>query len=139
MLAVLASRDSEGCRVSMPEPEPPGIGIIDGLAALVEHNESEQELVALFSMLLGEALVADHLAHGYFLQRYERIRANFAQRLREAQAAHDLAPGIDPDALANVLIAVLDGLQFQWLLDHSVDMSASYAALAEIIRAAGSA
>jgi AcrR family transcriptional regulator len=139
LLAVLASRDSEGSRISMPRPDAPSIGIIDGLAALVAHNESQPEVVALFSMLLGEAVAADHPAHEYFVQRYERIRTNFIQLLRQAQAAHELAPGIDPDALANVLIAVLDGLQFQWLLDPSVDMSAGYAALAEIIRAAGSA
>jgi len=72
------------------------------------------------------------------LERYEQIRTRFTRHLREAQAAHALAPGIDPEALANVLIAVLDGLPFQWLLDRSVDMRASYAALAEIIRAAGS-
>jgi hypothetical protein len=36
--------------------------------------------------------------------------------------------------LANVLIAVLDGLQFQWLLDDSVDMTAGYALLASLIR-----
>lgn len=136
LLAVLASRDAEGSRISRPQPQKPSIGIIDGLAALVEHNESQPEVVALFSTLLGEAVADDHPAHEYFVQRYECIRANFAQLLREGQAAHALAPGIDPDALANVLIAVLDGLQFQWLLDHSVDMSASYAALAEVIRAA---
>src|ERR1700685_1207342 len=118
-------------------PAAPGIGIIDSLAALVTHNESEPELVALFSMLLGEAVAADHPAHEYFVQRYEQVRARFTRHLRKAQAAHTLAPGIDPDALANVLIAILDGLQFQWLLDRSVDMRASYATLAEIIRAAG--
>jgi AcrR family transcriptional regulator len=139
LLAVLASRDSEGSRIATPQPEAPSIGIIDGLAALVKHNESEQEVVALFSMLLGEAVAADHPAHGYFVRRYERLRADVTRLLREAQAAHALAPGADPDALGNVLIAVLDGLQFQWLLDHSVDMSASYAALAEVIRAAGPA
>jgi AcrR family transcriptional regulator len=139
LLAVLASRDSEGSRIATPQPEAPSIGIIDGLAALVKHNESEQEVVALYSMLLGEALATDHPAHGYFVQRYERLRANVTRLLREAQAEHALAPGTDPDALANVLIAVLDGLQFQWLLDHSVDMSASYAALAGAIRAAGPA
>jgi hypothetical protein len=132
---VLASRDSADGRLSSPRLGTPGIGIIDGLAALVTHNEGEPELVALFSMLLGEAVAADHPAHEYFVQRYEQIRARFTRHLREAQAAHTLAAGIDPDALANVLIAVLDGLQFQWLLDRSVDMRASYATLAEIIRA----
>ena len=138
LLAVLASRDSADGRLSSPRMNVPGIGIIDGLASLVAHNESEPEFVALFSMLLGEAMAADHPAHEYFEQRYEQIRTRFTRHLREAQAAHTLAPGIDPEALANVLIAVLDGLQFQWLLDRSVDMRASYATLAEIIRAAGS-
>jgi AcrR family transcriptional regulator len=137
LLAVLASRDSADGRLSSPRLDAAGIGIVDGLAALVAHNESEPELVALFSMLLGEAAAADHPAHDYFVQRYQQIRARFARHLREAQAAQALASGIDPDALANVLIAVLDGLQFQWLLDRSVDMRASYATLAEIIRAAG--
>jgi AcrR family transcriptional regulator len=137
LLAVLASRDSEDGRLSSPRLDAPGIGIIDGLAALVAHNESEPELVALFSMLLGEAVAADHPAHEYFEQRYQQIRARFTRHLREAQTAGTLGPGIDPVALANVLIAVLDGMQFQWLLDQSVDMSASYAALAEMIRATG--
>jgi hypothetical protein len=35
--------------------------------------------------------------------------------------------------LANLLIAVLDGLQFQWLLDNSVDMKAGYGLLADLI------
>jgi AcrR family transcriptional regulator len=136
LLAVLASRDSDDWRMSTPQPEAPGIGIVDGLAALVEHNESQPELVAMFSMLLGEAVAADHPAHEYFVQRYERIRGRLIQFLREAQTAGTLGPGIDPEALANVLIAVLDGLQFQWLLDESVDMRAGYAALAEVICAA---
>jgi AcrR family transcriptional regulator len=137
LLAVLASRDSAGSSMSSPLPGAPGIGIIDGLAALVAHNESDPQIVALFSMLLGEAVGAEHPAHEYFVRRYDEIRACITQNLRDAQQERALAPGIDPEALANVLIAVLDGLQFQWLLNHSVDMRAGYAALSELIRAAG--
>jgi AcrR family transcriptional regulator len=139
LLAVLAGRDIEDCRMSSPQPEAPGIGIIDGLAALVAHNESEPQLVALFSMLLGEAVAADHPAHGYFARRYEQVRADITQYLVDAQQQHGLAASIDAGALANILIAVLDGLQYQWLLNPSVDMSASFAALAAMIRAVGSA
>jgi AcrR family transcriptional regulator len=136
LLAVLASRDVADSSMSAPQPEA-GIGFIEGLAALVAHNESDRQIVALFSMLLGEAVAADHPAHEYFVRRYDEVRACFTQNLRDAQEKHALAPGIDPEALANVLIAALDGLQFQWLLDESVDMSASYAALSEIIRSGG--
>jgi AcrR family transcriptional regulator len=135
LLAVLASRDSEDWSLSNPQPEALGIGIIDGLAALVAHNESEPQAVAMFSTLLGEAVGGDHPAHEYFVSRYERIRAHITQLLHDGQKEHALASDIDPEALANVLIAVLDGLQYQWLLDNSVDMRASYATLAAIIRA----
>lgn len=139
LLAVLASRDAEDWRLSTPQPEAPGIGIIDGMASLVAHNESEPQVVALYSMLLGEAVAGDHPAHDYYLQRFEHIRGRITENLREAQTAGNLAPGIDPEALANVLIAVQDGLQFQWLLDQSVDMRACFATLVEIIRVAGTA
>jgi AcrR family transcriptional regulator len=138
LLAVLASKDSVDWSLSSSQRAVPGNGIIDSLAALVAHNESEPQAVAMFSTLLGEAVGADHPAHEYYVRRYERIRAHITQLLRDAQEQHALTPGIDPEALANVLIAVLDGLQYQWLLDSSVDMRASYATLAEIIRAAGS-
>lgn len=137
LLAVLASRDSAGESLSSPRPEA-GIGIIEGLAALVARGESEPQIVALFSMLLGEAVGAEHPAHEYFAHRYDELRACITRDLRDAQEEHALAPGIDPEALANVLIAVLDGLQFQWLLNRSVDMRASYAALSELIHAVGS-
>jgi AcrR family transcriptional regulator len=138
LLAVLASRDSADSSMSSPGPDAPGIGIIDGLATLVTHNESDRQVVALFSMLLGEAVAVDHPAHEYFVRRYDEVRGCFTQNLRDAQREGALPPGIDPEAMANVLIAVLDGLQFQWLLDESVDMRASYAALRELIRAVAS-
>lgn len=137
LLAVLASRDSADSSMSSPGPDAPGTGVIDGLATLVARNESDRQVVAMCSMLLGEAVAADHPAHEYFVRRYDEVRACLTQSLRDAQREHALAPGTDPEALANVLIAVLDGLQFQWLLDESVDMRASYAALSEIIRAIG--
>jgi hypothetical protein len=51
-----------------------------------------------------------------------------------AQAQGTLDADADVGALANVLIAVMDGLQYQWLLDDSVDMRAGYALLASLIR-----
>lgn len=136
LLAVLASRDSADESLCSPATDEPGIGMIDGLTALVAHNQSDPQIVALYSMLLGEAVAVDHPAHEYFVQRYAHVRGHFTELLRDAQSEHAFLPGTDPEGLANVLIAVLDGLQYQWLLDQSVDMPASFATLAAIIRAA---
>jgi len=129
LLAVLASRDAEdGRRSSQMHGD-----IIDGLRTLVAHNESQPEPVRLYSMLLGEAVSADHPAHDHFVTRYKSIRDRFVRHLTTAQEQGTVPAGIDLTALANVLIAVLDGLQFQWLLDDSVDMKASYALLADLL------
>jgi AcrR family transcriptional regulator len=134
LLAVLAGRDSEDGRLSSPKLHGESIGIIDGLSTLVAHNESSPDQVRMFSMLLGEAIAPDHPAHEYFVDRYTRIRARFVRHLSAAQAQGKLDATADVGALANVLIAVLDGLQFQWLLDDSVDMKAGYALLASLIQ-----
>lgn len=130
LLAVLASRDAEDGPLASPRVRGE---IIDGLRALVAHNESQPELIRLFSMLLGEAVAADHPAHDYFVTRYKNIRGRFVRHLTEVQARGALPAGTDVTALANVLIAVMDGLQYQWLLDDSVDMAASYGLLADLL------
>jgi AcrR family transcriptional regulator len=134
LLAALTGRDAEDGRLSSP---PLAGEIIDGLRTLVAHNEASPELIRLYSMLLGEAISADHPAHDYFATRYTNIRSRFVRHLTQAQAQGRLAPGIDVTALASLLIAVLDGLQFQWLLDGSVDMKASYALLADLLLTTG--
>jgi AcrR family transcriptional regulator len=134
LLAVLAGRDFEDGQLSSPKLDSHGIGIIDGLSALVTHNESAPDRVRMFSMLLGEAIAPDHPAHGYFTDRYTGIRSRLIRHLSAAQVQGKLDSSADAGVLANLLIAVLDGLQFQWLLDDSVDMKAGYALLASLIR-----
>jgi AcrR family transcriptional regulator len=134
LLAVLAARDSEDGRLSSPKLRDESLGIIDGLSTLVAYNESMPDQVQMFSMLLGESVAPDHPAHDYFVDRYERIRSRFIRHLSAAQSQGKLDASVDVGVLANVLIAVLDGLQFQWLLDDSVDMTAGYALLASLIR-----
>jgi AcrR family transcriptional regulator len=134
LLAVLAGRDFEDGQLSSPKLDSHGIGIIDGLSALVAHNESTPDQVRMFSMLLGEAIAPDHPAHAYFTNRYAGIRSRLIRHLSAAQAQGKLDASADPGALANLLIAVLDGLQFQWLLDDSVDMLGGYALLTSLIR-----
>jgi AcrR family transcriptional regulator len=134
LLAVLAGRDSEDGRLSSPKLRDESLGIIDGLSTLVAYNESIPDQVRMFSMLLGESVAPDHPAHDYFVDRYARIRSRFIRHLSAAQSQGKLDASVDVGVLANVLIAVLDGLQFQWLLDDSVDMTAGYALLASLIR-----
>ncbi len=58
--------------------------------------------------------------------RYAGVRDGMAGVLR-AEYGDRLPSGLTPERAAPLLVAVLDGLQYQWLLDpESVDMAAAF-------------
>jgi hypothetical protein len=84
--------------------------------------------VRLFTILAAESVDDDHPAHGWTVARYRTLRERFAGRLRATQRDGLIARDLDPALLAPQLVAMLDGLQLQWLLDPGeVDMSAVFA------------
>ncbi|MFJ3652219.1 TetR/AcrR family transcriptional regulator [Streptomyces nigra] len=94
----------------------------DLLAALVEYNAMRPGIVQTFSALLGESVTEGHPARTFFSERYTRVRASMAEMLR-AEYGDRLPNGLTPERTAPLLVAVMDGLQYQWLLDpSSVDM-----------------
>ncbi|KOV71131.1 TetR/AcrR family transcriptional regulator [Streptomyces sp. MMG1121] len=99
---------------------------VDLLASLVEYNAMRPAIVQTFSALLGESVTEDHPARAYFTERYARVRESMATVLRTEYG--DLLPnGLTPERTAPLLVAVMDGLQFQWLLDpESVDMPGAF-------------
>ena len=86
------------------------------LLSVVEHNATQPQIVNLFSVLSAEAGDPAHPAHDYFAERYVRLRAELEQALTRLAAAGELVPGNDPRALAVEIIALMDGLQVQWVL-----------------------
>ena len=101
-----------------------GIEGIRGLLRLVEHNMRVPGLVELHCVLSAEATSPDHPAHEHFVRRYswliDGMTVSFEVMAREGQ----LVDGVEPASAARMLIAMMDGLQLQWLLDRdSVDMA----------------
>jgi AcrR family transcriptional regulator len=99
---------------------------IDLLASLVEYNAMRPAIIQTFSALLGESVTEGHPARDYFTARYARVRASMAGVLR-AEYGDTLPNGLTPERTAPLLVAVMDGLQYQWLLDpESVDMPGAF-------------
>lgn len=99
---------------------------VDLLASLVEYNAMRPGIIQTFSALLGESVTEGHPAREYFTERYARVRASMAAVLR-AEYGERLLNGLTPERTAPLLVAVMDGLQFQWLLDpESVDMPGAF-------------
>ncbi|MFF3345429.1 TetR/AcrR family transcriptional regulator [Streptomyces sp. NPDC002779] len=99
---------------------------IDLLASLVEYNAMRPGIIQTFSALLGESVTEGHPAREYFTRRYTRVRASMAEVLR-TEYGDRLPNGLTPERTAPLLVAVMDGLQYQWLLDpESVDMPGAF-------------
>jgi AcrR family transcriptional regulator len=117
LLAVLDHRDDEDFRslaqrlgldvTDVWGSWPSGISLPQVCEALVRRNATQPEIVRLFSVLQAESLAPGHPAGGYFAQRQERTLRGFAA------LAAGRAP--DPLSLAHQVVAIMDGLQIQWL------------------------
>jgi AcrR family transcriptional regulator len=99
---------------------------VDLLASLVEYNAMRPGIIQTFSALLGESVTEGHPARAYFTGRYRQVRESMAAVLR-AEYGERLPNGLTPERTAPLLVAVMDGLQYQWLLDpESVDMPGAF-------------
>lgn len=97
------------------------------LAHLVETSEANSRnlvLTQLYSVLLGESLTEEHPAKEFFASRFEGLRPKVAEAVAEVVADPSI-PDQEIEEVAAGIIAVMDGLQYQFLLDNSaVDMPA---------------
>ncbi|WP_299006015.1 TetR/AcrR family transcriptional regulator [uncultured Caulobacter sp.] len=113
-----------------------GEQLVDTLRTIVDENEGKRDEVKLTMVLLGESIPHHHPGHEYFQARYVRARTMFAGHVKELQRRGELSDDLDPQALASVIIAVLDGLQMQWLLDPAVNMSQAASAFLSLLSSA---
>ncbi|MEW2545073.1 TetR/AcrR family transcriptional regulator [Streptomyces sp. NPDC047002] len=104
------------------------------LTSLVEYNAMRPGVVQTFSALLGESVTEDHPARAFFTHRYEQVRADMADSLRD-EFGDRLPSGLTPEQAGPLLTAVMDGLQYQWLLDpEAVDMPAVFRDFLTLLR-----
>ena len=131
--AVLERRDAEdAARFAGADTDETGLAALSTLVELARHNAARPHLVALFAVLSAEASDPEHPAHAYFVNRYRGTVADVAASLTRAKASGLLTPGVDPAGQARTLVALMDGLQVQWLLSPAdVDMAGTLRAQLE--------
>jgi AcrR family transcriptional regulator len=127
LVAVLAERDRvDGVRFQLGGFR--GLAALDRLIELVEHNTMVPGLVQAYTVLMGESVGEGHPARDWFRDRYPRRRANIAAAIRAGIDAGEIRPDVDCDAVAAAIIAMMDGLQVQWVLNpDQVDMARVFA------------
>ncbi|MDI2129026.1 TetR/AcrR family transcriptional regulator [Yinghuangia seranimata] len=122
LLAVLEARDEEDARHLLAD-DAVGVERLRRTVDVVERNAGRRVIVEMFTALAAEATSPDHPAHAYFRDRYHRTVGTAATDYEHARTADALAPGIEPASAARQLIALMDGLQVQWLYDPATDMA----------------
>ena len=132
LVAVLQERDRESASIGArwDDSADPLHSRLAGLREVVVQNTSQRGLVQAFTVLSAESVTEGHPAQDYFRQRYEYGR----QRLAEvAKTAGPQLSDVDALRAASLVLAMMDGLQLQWLLDpDEVDMAEAFTLFARL-------
>lgn len=123
LLAVLEHRDEvDGEWLSSAVAT--GVDRLRRFVDLAELNATRRGIVELFTVVSAEATSAEHPAHGYFVRRYRDSVSGAEGAYAQVRKEGALREGIDPAVAGQQLIALMDGLQVQWLLaDGATDMA----------------
>lgn len=100
--------------------------LLEQVHNVVAYNQTTRGLTSLYTVISAEATDSEHPAHDEFARRYDQNATSTREVLLDAQRDGIVRPDIDASHAARLIAAVMDGLQQQWLLDESVDMTAVF-------------
>jgi AcrR family transcriptional regulator len=126
LLEVLSYRDKSDVAELENQHIPGGIELFRHLITTAKLNMARPGIVQAYAVLSSEAVTDDHPARAYFENRYAVLRAEVGDAFRvvcEERGVTDLGT-IELGSAA--VLAVMDGLQVQWLLNpDAVDLGAA--------------
>ncbi|ACZ29965.1 transcriptional regulator, TetR family [Xylanimonas cellulosilytica DSM 15894] len=117
LLEVLQYRDDSDVEKLPDHHIPGGTELFRHLVRTAFLNAQRAGIVQAFAVLSAESVTDDHPARSYFEERYANLRREVTEAFRVmCEEAGVTAPATVEMASASIL-AVMDGLQVQWLLD----------------------
>jgi len=121
LIAMLQYRDGEEAAGVPGRAQTEGPAFLGHLLDTVTENAGRPGVVQTYTVLSAESVTEGHPAQTYFRTRLALLRDKIAEVLAEVTGRD--ADDIDVRDDASALIALMDGLQVQWLLDpDAVDM-----------------
>jgi len=125
LVEVLRDRDTSGRRELEDATRPEGVDFLLHVLNTVTENVSRTGIVQAYTVLSAESVTDGHPAQEWFRGRFAELRDELAEALRVVCEPGTDVPAAELRRGASALIAVMDGLQVQWLLDPgAVDMPA---------------
>ena len=111
-----------------------GVSVIDALGDMVADYSANRVGVRLFSVLVAESTAIEHPGHEYMRRRYDKLRQRLVGALAAGIEKGELRQDVRLEDLASALIAVMDGIQLQWIYDRDVDMRSAYGLIAAVLK-----
>ncbi|GAA1718995.1 TetR/AcrR family transcriptional regulator [Fodinicola feengrottensis] len=132
LLAVIEQRDADSEAYATELLGREGQLRLPSIPDFAGRNKERPGLAKLFTVLVAESLEPNAPGHEHFVDRYRALRAIVADMIIAGQQDGRVRKDIVPKLKAAEILATLDGLQTQWLLDpDEVDIVESASAYAE--------
>lgn len=134
LLAVLEHRDRTDVADFEGQHMPDGIELFRHLVATAIANAERAGIVQAYAVLSAESVTDDNPGREYFEGRYRTLRLEIDAAFRRVCAERGVEEPGAVDHASAAILAVMDGLQVQWLLSpRDVDLAGATAFAIEAI------
>ena len=124
LLEVLSYRDQTDVAHLADQHIPDGIELFRHLVRTAILNSERAGIVQAYAVLSAESVTDDHPAREFFEGRYKTLRGEVRHAFEIVCAENGVTDRTSIDDAAAAILAVMDGLQVQWLLSPAdVDLA----------------
>lgn len=134
LLGVLEQHEASDDTLLMRPLSRGGVSVLDGLAELLVEYSGNRVGVRLFAVLAAESTAVEHPGHEYMRRRYDKLRNRLVGALAAGIDVGEIRSDVSLEDLASALIALMDGIQLQWIYDRDVDMDDAFRLVATVLR-----
>ncbi|MCW3491961.1 TetR/AcrR family transcriptional regulator [Microbacterium sp. SSM24] len=117
LLEVLKHRDETDVADLAEQHIPDGMDLFRHLVRTAFANAERPGIVQAYAVLSAESVTDDHPGREFFQKRYETLRAEVAHAFAVVCAERGIREPATVAYASTSILAVMDGLQVQWLLD----------------------
>lgn len=99
----------------------------------IEHNVQIPGIIHLYMTCVVEATDPDHPHREFYAQRYHKLSPGIVGEVQRQQTAGILRPDLDPERIARIILATIEGLQIRWLHEPHFDLVDEFLYMLEML------
>ncbi|MDQ1513961.1 MAG: hypothetical protein QOC59_1803 [Microbacteriaceae bacterium] len=99
----------------------------------IHHNMQIPGIIHLYMTCVVEATDPDHPGREFYTKRYHGLSPGIVEEVRRQQAAGSVRSDVDPNRIARILLATIEGLQIRWLHEPDFDLMEEFLYTLELL------